>query len=339
MAQFEGVWALVSLSAEGGADEASREVLTASHRLAERLGKPLTAVLLTEPEEADSQTAHLAGLGVDRVLVVHANGIHDASDETRAAILSDLMDSHKPDILLTAASAETADFAPRLAIRTGGGLVTQAIDLDIDAEGMVIATRSCYAESLLSQVTVQARPQLITLKRKAFPPATREEGRPAPAVETVDVELGRFPSKLKRLEIRPVEEQGAQKLEEADIVVSGGRGLKGPEHFHFVEELAAAVGGAVGASRAVVDAGWRPHAEQVGQTGKTVTPKVYIALGISGAIQHLVGMSGSQLIIAINRDENAPIFKTADFGIVGDVSEIVPELIRLIKEKNLVLHV
>jgi len=240
--------------------------------------------------------------------------------------------------VLLGATTTTADFAPRVAIRTKGGLITQASDLDLNANGAVEVTRSCYAELLLSSVTASARPQLITVKKKAFPKPMTNSSHNA-AVESLTPDLAGLQSRVKLVSIQQGESKGAKKLEEADIIVSGGRGLKGPENFHLVEELAAALGGAVGASRAVVDAGWRPHSEQVGQTGKTVSPKVYFALGISGAIQHLVGMSTSQIIIAINRDENAPIFKMADFGIVGDTTEIVPELIRTIKEQNLVLHV
>jgi electron transfer flavoprotein alpha subunit len=216
--------------------------------------------------------------------------------------------------------------------------VTNAVDLDLNEQGSVEVTRSIYAESLLSSVIADAKPQMVTVKKKAFPKPVANSGHAA-TVETASLNLSAVQPRTKLINVTQAESKGAKKLEEADVIVSGGRGLKEAANFNVVEDLADALGAAVGASRAVVDAGWRPHSEQVGQTGKTVSPKVYFALGISGAIQHLVGMNTSQIIIAINRDENAPIFKMADFGIVGDALEIVPELTRTIKEQNLVLHV
>jgi electron transfer flavoprotein alpha subunit len=230
------------------------------------------------------------------------------------------------------------DYLPRVAIRTQGGLITHAVDLDLNGDNKVEVTRSCYAEGLLSSVTVKANPQLVAVKKKAFPKPV-SNGAHSASVETYTPDLSAVKVRTQVLSVQAAESKGAKKLEDADIIVSGGRGLKEAENFQLIEELASALGAAVGASRAVVDAGWRPHAEQVGQTGKTVNPKVYFALGISGAIQHLVGMNTSQIIIAINRDENAPIFKLADFGIVGDTLAIVPELTRTVKEQNLVLHV
>lgn len=338
MSEFQGVWVVAELSADGTLSETTQELMTPARRLADKLGQSLTGVIISGEQDTTTTQTQFGQFGANQVLAVKAGALAEYQVETYTAALSGVINERKPNIVLFTASANTADFGPRVAIRTQGGLMTNAIDLDLNEQGAVDVTRSCYAESLLSSVSANARPQLISVKKKAFPKPVAN-GNAAATVESVSPDLASVKQRVKLVSVEQAESKGAKKLEDADIIVSGGRGLKGPEHFHLVEELADALGGAVGASRAVVDAGWRPHAEQVGQTGKTVSPKVYIALGISGAIQHLVGMSTSQIIIAINRDESAPIFKSSDFGIVGDVSEIVPELIRTIKEQNLVLHV
>lgn len=338
MSDFQGVWVVAELSADGALSDTSQELMTPARRLGDKLNQPVTGVILAGNQDIAKAETLFAQLGANQVVVVKDTHLTDYQVEYYTAALSNLINERKPNIVLLGASSTTADFVPRVAIRTKGGLITNAIDLDLNEQGTVEVSRSCYAESLLSSVTAKASPQLITVKKKAFPKPVAN-GNCAAAVENVSPDLGAVQPRVKLVNVQQAESKGAKKLEDADVIVSGGRGLKGPENFHLVEELAAALGGAVGASRAVVDAGWRPHSEQVGQTGKTVSPKVYVALGISGAIQHLVGMSTSQIIIAINRDENAPIFKLADFGIVGDVTEIVPELIRTIKDQQLVLHV
>jgi electron transfer flavoprotein alpha subunit len=341
MSDFQGVWVVAELTSDGQLSETSQELLTPARRLGDKLGQPVTGVIIGGSKDTSAAEAQFGQLGANQVIVLKGDALSDYQVEAYTAALSEVMNQKKPNIVLLGATTTTADFAPRVAIRTQGGLITNASDLDLNASGAVEVTRSCFAESLLSSVTASARPQLITVKKKAFPKPVADGGHSA-SVEAVTPpisDIAGVQGRVKLVSVQQGESKGTKKLEEADIIVSGGRGLKGPENFHLVEELAAALGGAVGASRAVVDAGWRPHAEQVGQTGKTVSPKVYFALGISGAIQHLVGMNTSQIIIAINRDENAPIFKNADFGIVGDTTEIVPELIRTIKEQNLVLHV
>ncbi len=338
MSEFQGVWVVAELAADGTLSETTQELMTPARRLADKLGQPLSGVIIAGDQDTMAAQTQFGQFGANQVLAVKSPELSEYQVEAYTAALSGAINERKPNIVLMSASGDTADYAPRVAIRTQGGLITNAIDLDLNDQGAVDVTRSCYAESLLSSVSATARPQLISVKKKAFPKPVAN-GNAAATVEALSPDLASVKRRVKRVSVEQAESKGAKKLEDADIIVSGGRGLKGPENFHLVEELAAALGGAVGASRAVVDAGWRPHSEQVGQTGKTVSPKVYIALGISGAIQHLVGMSTSQIIIAINRDESAPIFKSSDFGIVGDVTEIVPELIRTIKEQNLVLHV
>jgi electron transfer flavoprotein alpha subunit len=226
-----------------------------------------------------------------------------------------------------------------VAIRTQAGLASGAVDLALNDQKVLEATKTCYAEALLCSVaSAQARPQMATVRGRVFSKPEPTPGRTA-ALEVLTPALTPDLARTKLVSVEKPEVKGDKKLEEAEIVVSGGRGLKGPENFHLVEELAATLGAAVGASRAVVDAGWRPHSEQVGQTGKTVSPKLYIALGIHGAIQHLVGMNSSQVIVAINSNPDAPIFKVADFGVVGDALQIAPLLTQALKEQNLALSV
>ncbi|HEY9688315.1 MAG TPA: electron transfer flavoprotein subunit alpha/FixB family protein [Coleofasciculaceae cyanobacterium] len=335
---FQGVWVVAELTTEGNLTETSQELMTPARRLGDKLGQPVTGVILSGNRDTSAAEAMLGQLGANQVIVAKDDKLGEYQAEVYTVALSELANARKPDVILMGISSNTADYAPRVAIRTGGGLITNAMDLDLNEQNLVEVTRSCFAESLLSSVVADKRPQLVTVKKKAFPKPVANGAHNA-SVETASLNLGSVQPRTKMVNVQQTESKGTKKLEEADIIVSGGRGLKGPENFYLVEELASALGGAVGASRAVVDAGWRPHSEQVGQTGKTVSPKVYFALGISGAIQHLVGMNTSQIIIAINRDENAPIFKMADFGIIGDATEIVPELVRTIKEQNLALNV
>jgi electron transfer flavoprotein alpha subunit len=215
------------------------------------------------------------------------------------------------------------DLLPRVAALLDTGLITDVTAVG-HAGGGFTATKPVFAGKALMQVKATRSPFLATLRPNNFQPISGSGGE----VSKAPVTLGDVMSIVKEVTAGSTDRVP---LQEAKVVVSGGRGLKGPEHFHLIEELAAALGGVVGASRAVVDAGWRPHKEQVGQTGKTVSPKLYVACGISGAIQHLAGMSSSKCIVAINKDPDAPIFKIADYGIVGDVFDVLPALTAAIK--------
>jgi electron transfer flavoprotein alpha subunit len=338
MSEFQGIWVIAEVTAEGQLSETSQELLTPARRLGDKSGQPVIAVLLSGNRDTSAVEQLLGNLGANQVLTAKDDKLSEYQTEIYTAALSELINARKPNVVLLGASSSTNDYAPRVAIRCKAALITNAVDLDLNEQGSVEVTRSIYAESLLSSVVADIKPQMVTVKKKAFPKPVANGGHTA-TVEAASLNLSAVQPRTKLVNVAQAESKGAKKLEDADVIVSGGRGLKEAANFKVVEELADALGAAVGASRAVVDAGWRPHSEQVGQTGKTVSPKVYFALGISGAIQHLVGMNTSQIIIAINRDENAPIFKMADFGIVGDALDIVPELTRTIKEQNLVLHV
>jgi electron transfer flavoprotein alpha subunit len=217
------------------------------------------------------------------------------------------------------------DLAPRIAAKLDAGIAVDCIALNVEA-GEIMATRPIYAGKALMDVKINSAKKVFALRPNVFSAGTPLDQKAEVSVESVDA-----PNlNVKNVEIKKA--AGKLDVAEADIIISGGRGMKGPEHFGMIEELADVLGAATGASRAVVDAGWRPHAEQVGQTGKTVSPTLYIALGISGAIQHLAGMRSSKYIVAVNKDKDAPIFQIADYGIVGDIFEVVPKLIEEVKK-------
>jgi electron transfer flavoprotein alpha subunit len=231
-------------------------------------------------------------------------------------------------VLVLAASVVGKDLAPAIAAATESALLTDVTELSADPDKVAVK-KPMFAGKAVATLHGSSDTVVVTLRPNVFEPGARTDGASAP-VEVVDA--GVTADQIRTV-VKEVLAKASEKLDltEADIIVSGGRGLKGPEHWHLIEELAEAVGGVCGASRAVVDAGWRPHDEQVGQTGKTVSPKLYIAVAISGAIQHLAGMRTSKCIVAINTDAEAPIFKVADYGIVGDAFEVCPVLAEELK--------
>jgi electron transfer flavoprotein alpha subunit len=313
---------------DGALRKVSYEVVTAARRLADALGGAGGTVdALVTAAGPVTGTEALGGFGADRVITATAAAFARYDAEGYAHVAADRIKATAYDAVVFAASAAGKDLAPRVAARLGVALAADVTDLAVES-GTIIATRPVYAGKALMRVKLTARPALVSVRPNVFTPVSRP--RPG-AQETVAVSAA-----AGRVVVREVKAAAAGSLDvaEAPIVVSGGRGLKEPANFAVLEQLAQAFGGkaAVGASRAVVDAGWRPHGDQVGQTGKTVSPTLYIAVGISGAIQHLAGMRTSKVIVAINKDKDAPIFKVADYGIVGDLFEIVPKLAEEIKK-------
>jgi len=276
----------------------------------------------------------LAALGeaglVEALLATHeAFRYYEPAGYTRAVVAA--VGKVSPKVVLFPASSMGRDLAPRVAARLGVGLAADCTALAVDG-GRLIATRPVYAGKAVQRVAFATAPALVSLRPKLFAPAPAQNGStPAITPLAVDYDPARAGARVREVKAT---QSGKVDLTEADIIVWGGRGLRGPEHFDIIESLAEALGATVGASRAVVDAGWRPHGDQVGQTGKTVSPKLYVAVAISGAIQHLAGMSSSRCIVAINKDPDAPIFKVADFGLVGDAFEVVPVLTEKIKTLN-----
>jgi electron transfer flavoprotein alpha subunit len=249
--------------------------------------------------------------------------------QPRVDVAADLVSRHGFDTVLFAATVLTADVAAALSARIDAGLNWDLVDL-AQEDGKLVGKRPALDDTVYVDVGWKSEPRLALIRTGTFEPV--ETGGEA-EVEKVDVQLEDFSTLAKMIEQAHEESEGPS-IEDADVIVAGGRGLGGPENFALVEELAKALGGAVAATRAVVDAGWYPYSTQVGQTGKTVSPRLYIAVGISGAIQHKVGMQASSVIVAINKDPNAPIFEYADLGVVGDLHEIVPRLTELVRQRR-----
>ncbi|HLF13635.1 MAG TPA: electron transfer flavoprotein subunit alpha/FixB family protein, partial [Bacteroidota bacterium] len=262
-----------------------------------------------------------------RVVAIEDDRLACYSTTAWSKVFSEVAAKESAGVIFFPASQMGKDMGPRVSARLNAAMAADCTAIRTE-QGDIVATRPVYAGKALIDVKVTTAVKIFSLRPNVFTAAASDGA--APAVETVRPALadGDFLSKVTSVKVS----EGRPDVTEAGIIVSGGRGLKAPEHFRLVEELADVLGGAVGASRAVVDAGWRPHDEQVGQTGKTVSPSLYIACGISGAVQHLAGMSSSKYIVAINKDKDAPIFQVADYGIVGDVFEILPALIGELKK-------
>jgi electron transfer flavoprotein alpha subunit len=302
----------------------SLEAISEARRLADACGGAVAAVLVGSGVSGLAQ--ELAAYGADRVVVYDDPGLAAYATESYARAVAHAIAETKPQIVLIAFTATGKDLAPRVAGRVGGGLATDCVALSMNGDRLE-ARRPLYAGKVFARVAWEGEPQIATLRANVFPLGSPDASRKA-EVHSLTVSVD---ARARVRETKAVA-GGAVELTEAQIVVSGGRGLKGPEHFQLVRDLADALGAAVGASRAVVDDGWVDHQLQVGQTGKTVSPSLYVACGISGAIQHLAGMSSSRVIVAINKDPDAPIFKVANYGIVGDVFEVLPKLTSAAKE-------
>lgn len=321
---YKGVW-IVAEQKHGRIQRVTYELLGIGRKLADSRKTYLGAVLLGS-DKADE----LVRYGADKVYVTDAKELSDYRDEPYSRIVSKLIMKHKPEIVLCGATAIGRSLIPRVAVQVGTGLTADCTALDIDEEkGLLLQTRPAFGGNIMATIiTERHRPQMATVRHKVMKEAAADDARKGEVIK-LDFSRSDFYSRTKLVNF--VEElEETVNLTEADIIVSGGRGLKCPENFSLIRDLAKVLGGAVGSSRAAVDSGWIPYSHQVGQTGKTVCPKIYIACGISGAIQHLVGMQSSDVIIALNKDPEAPIFKVATYGIVGDIFEIIPELTKQI---------
>jgi len=310
---------------DGALRKVSHEVVTAARRLADGLGGEVHALVLAAGPVRGVDA--LGGFGADKVTTTTAAAFAKYDAEACARVVAERVKAAGYGAVVLAASAQGRDLAPRVAAKLGVALAADVTDVAVEG-GAIVVTRPVYAGKALLRVKLTARPALLSVRPSVFTPVSR----PHPGAQeaaAVDVPAGR--AVVREIKAAAA---GALDVAEASIVISGGRGLREPANFKVLDELAQAFGGkaAVGASRAVLDAGWRPHADQVGQTGKTVSPTLYIAVGISGAIQHLAGMRTSKVIVAINKDKDAPIFKVADYGIVGDLFEIVPKLAEEIRK-------
>jgi electron transfer flavoprotein alpha subunit len=315
-----GIWVYAEVASDGTVEPGALEHLTK----ARELGTEVAAVALGP---GATQAAQI--LGRHGAQTVHASDDPVYSEyiaQPAAYAMHELIEQHQPELILFSSTYDSRDVAGRLQARTGSTLMANATDL----LGPDYAQTQIFGGSQIVDVTLSGpNPKLVLVRPKSFPAEPAGEG--SPNVVPVAIEIPDEQKKARRTE-RHEQPAAGPKMEEAKVVIAGGRGMQDPSHFKLLEELGASIGGAaVGASRAVVDAGWVPYAMQIGQTGKTVSPEIYIAVGISGAIQHLVGMKASKRIIAINKDKDAPIFQYADLGIVGDALKVIPQLTEAIR--------
>lgn len=305
----------------GQIKKSSLEVAKTAADLSQKLNGSVEALCIgNDVNSLDS----IGGYGISKVNFIKNSNLENYSS-AYTDIVVNFINQNNFDVIIFSATSLGRDLAPKVSAKLDCGIAVDCVELNI-SDNKIIATRPIYAGKALMDVTMNSDKKIFTLRPNVFSAGVPTENKAE--INVINAEFQE--PKVKVVEIKKSE--GKLDVAEADIIVSGGRGMKGPEHFKMIEELADLLGGAVGASRAVVDAGWRPHSEQVGQTGKTVSPTLYFALGISGAIQHLAGMRSSKYIVAVNKDKDAPIFQAADYGIVGDVFEIVPALIEEIKK-------
>ncbi len=310
---------------DGAVKNVTFEMLGKAAALAAEMGGVAQAALLGNG--VTSQADLLAQYGAATVYLADDPALATFSSEGYTNVLTGIVRQAEPAAILIAASATGKDVAPRLAARLGVGLESDCTDLALDGDGRLLITRPIYAGKIIATVKLKSTPQMVTVRPNVLGAPEPDTSKTA-TVEKVAADVGAVRA---RVIDTLMAESGEVPLTEATIIVSGGRGVKGPEGFEPIRTLAKALGASVGASRAAVDAGWIEHSHQVGQTGKTVTPNLYVACGISGAIQHLAGMKTSKIIVAINKDPEAPIFNYADYGIVGDLFEVAPLLEKEIK--------
>jgi electron transfer flavoprotein alpha subunit len=294
---------------------------------AAQLGGDVAALIAGSGVEALAEQA--GRFGAAKVYLADDPALEAPLPQPRVDVTADLVRRHGFDTVLFGATVLTADVAAGLAARLDAGLNWDLVDLT-EEDGKLIGTRPALDDTVYVDVGWKGEPRIALVRTGTFDPV---EGGGQAEIEQLEVGLEDFSTRAKMIEQAHEESEGPS-IEDAEVIVAGGRGLGGPENFGLVEELAKALGGAVASTRAVVDAGWYPYATQVGQTGKTVSPRLYIAVGLSGAVQHKVGMQASNMIVAINKDPNAPIFEYADLGVVGDLNEIVPKLTELVRQRR-----
>ena len=308
------------------------ELLGKGRELADTLGEDLVAVVLAGPGVVETEV--YGEHGADKVIICQHELLETYSTDGFTNVMCAVITSKKPAVVLYGATPHGRDFAPRVAARLHLGLTADCTGLEINAERQLVQTRPAFGGNIMASIiTPYNRPQTSTVRPNVFP--VPEEKKDSSLVKEVfPVTLNRAAIRTKVVEKRYLDEDGCVSIEDARVIVAGGRGCQKATNLELLQDLAEKLGGVMAGSRAIVEQGWIPHTRQVGQSGTTVGPELYIAAGISGAIQHVVGMSSSKTVIAINKDPEAAIFKTADLGVVGDAVEIIPLLSALIEEKN-----
>ena len=329
VSDYKGVWVFAEQK-KGKVQPVAYELIAKARDLAATLGTEVAAVLLGDRLEEEIQ--ELIWRGADKVYVVEKRELANFQDEPYTNILVELIKKYKPEIVLCGATSIGRSLISRVAVQIRAGLTADCTGLDIDPQKKILLqTRPAFGGNIMATIiSPDYRPQMATVRHKVFAESVSDMKRKGKIIrENFDNAL--LASHTQLLDI--VDEiEATVNMTEADIIVSGGRGMQAPENFKLIKDLAQVLGAAVGSSRAAVDSGWMPYSHQVGQTGRTVSPKIYIACGISGQIQHLVGMQSSKIIIAINKDPDAPIFKVANYGVVGDLFQILPLLTRKFQE-------
>ncbi|MFP3869879.1 MAG: FAD-binding protein [Syntrophobacteria bacterium] len=327
---YRGVW-VVTEHHEGELHPVCCELLGVGRKLADKLEVELSAVVMGNGLE--KAAANLGGYGAHRVYLVEDPALVPFNDESHAGVLTELIQDRKPEILLAGATALGRSYIPRVAAAVGTGLTADCTGLDIGEGRLLYQTRPAFGGNVMATIVCpHRRPQMATVRPRVMQSPVFAPGRQA-VVEPFTPSRDALTSRIRVIESF-TEQQETAPLSEADVVITGGRGLGDAKQFKILEELALLLDGAVGATRSVVDEGWMPHSHQVGQTGRTVSPRLYIACGVSGAIQHVVGMQASEIIVAVNKDPYAPIFDVATYGAVVDLFEFVPILIRKIREQR-----
>lgn len=320
----KGIWAFAEQN-DGELRKVSFEVVSAARKVADQLGEEVVAVIAGSSVEG--LAGELAKYGADKVVVLEDAKLDKYNSGAYVAAIADVVKANQPTALFVSNTAVGKDLAPRVAERVAAGCASDVVDITVEG-GRIVFSRPIYAGKAIAKVAAKTATVVASLRPKVF---TAQENAKAGAVEKSAVNISDADMKAVVKEVQ-VASAGKVQLNEADIIVSGGRGMGGPENYKLLEELAGQLGAAVGASRAAVDAGWRPHGDQVGQTGKVVSPTLYVAAGISGAMQHLAGMGSSKVIVAINKDPEANIFKVADYGVQEDLFKVVPSVTEEVKK-------
>jgi electron transfer flavoprotein alpha subunit len=323
----QGVWTIAE-QRDGEIRKITYEIVSEGRRLADALGQELTVLLLGS--NIKDKAAVLGQYGADKVIVADDPRLAVYTTDAYSSVIAELVKANDPAILLMGASVQGKDLSARLSARLGVGMAQDCTAFSIEG-GNLVAIRPIYAGKAYARVSFEnSWPQMATARPNVMSTNEPDSSRSA---QVIDATFSLDDSALKTKVVDAMkDESGKVDLTEADKIVSGGRGMKGPENYQILEDLADLIGASVGASRSAVDSGWRPHSDQVGQTGKVVSPNLYIACGISGAIQHMAGMSTSKVIVAINKDPDAPIFQKADYGVVGDLFDVVPALAEQVKK-------
>lgn len=330
MSENKGICIIAEITPDCELADVTSELIEKARELSQKLNdQEISVLLIGAPENLEAIKDKISKAGADSIWVAADEAFRNYSTELYAKAACDVITEKKPSIVLIGATTQGRDLAPRISSALNTGLTADCTALDINEKGQLAATRPTFGGNLMATILCKKFPQMASVRPKVMPPSSLSFEKKASEQEFFP-DTSEIEKKVELLEF--IKKISDSSIENAEIIVAGGKGLKSAENFQLIEDLAKALGGSIAASRGVVDAGWRDHQEQVGQTGKTVKPKIYIACGISGAIQHTVGMENSDVIIAVNKDPDAPIFSVATYGIVGDLFEILPALTQKINE-------